>query len=167
MPSRAIINPAGAYRGANFLTGRGDDGLPLALPQAEVESWRANAAVLRGQALNWVAPTATVPLSVTPMAAATADHLFAGAALEDAAIGEQVQVCAAGFCEVLIDTSDTAAFGGVIGIPDATTGRFSTAAAEVDEVASVGICLGTESATDYAPALINRAGIPHVFETVA
>lgn len=163
-----LSNPNAAHRTVTtFLSGRDADGIPLNYPQHQIESWRANAAVSRGQALNFVAPTATVPISVTPMAAATADHLFAGAALEDAAVGEMVAVCASGFCEILHDAADTAAFGDPITIPDTTTGRFARGTAETDEVATVGIGYGTEIGTDFSLARIERSGITHVFETVA
>lgn len=165
--SKALTNPRGAHKEVTtFIGGRYADGTPFDLPQ-ETESWRANAAITRGQAVSWVAPTATAPISVTPMTTTTADFLFAGAALESAAAGDQVLICKEGFCEILIDASDTAAALDVIRVPDATDGSFATGTAEVDETASVGVGFGTEVGTNFAQAWISRAGVPHIFETVA
>jgi hypothetical protein len=85
---------------------------------------------------------------------------FAGAALDSAVAGEQVRVCTDGFCEILFDTSDTAAAYSIINLPGTTTGDFDIAVDPVDDVTAVGVCYGGEIGTeDKCLAYINRAGI--------
>jgi hypothetical protein len=159
-----IANPNSAHRTVStYISGRDADGIPLVVGNQVVESWQAAAAVSQGQALCFLAPTATVPLTVTPMTAAlSASHpwTFAGAALEDAAAGEMVRVCAEGFCEVLFDASDTAAFGSVVNIPYTSTGDFDIAAAPADDTLQVGVCFGIETgSTDKCLARVSRNGV--------
>ena len=170
--STILANPNGAHRTiTTYVTGRDADGIPLVIGNQEVEPWRANAAILAGQALMFVAPTATVPMSVTPMTAAvTASDpwRFAGVALEGAAAGEQVRVLAKGFGEILFDTSSTAAAYSVLVAPGTTTGEFDIATDPVDNSVNVGVCYGTEIGTeDKCLAYVNRDGINRRFEAGA
>lgn len=162
--STILSNPNGAHVVvSDYRTGRDADGIPIVVNNQTIESWRADAAILAGQALMFVAPTATVPISVSPMTAAisgTDPWTFAGVALEGAAAGDMVRVGTAGVFEILFDTSDTAAFASIINLPGTTTGEFDIALAPVDDVTSVGLCFGPEIGTeDKCLALINRAGI--------
>lgn len=122
-----ITNPTGTYvKVTDFTTGLDASGFEIVVGKDEVYTVRANAAITAGQALSWVAPTTTVPVSATPMAAATAVQNFAGVALESAAIGEQVAIQRRGFAVVLID--GTVADGGFLLAPATTTGTFTGSA---------------------------------------
>lgn len=99
-------------------------------------TYRCNAAVARGDALSWVNPTATNPVSVTPMATATSSFDFAGIAMESRAAGQYVRVCITGFC--LVDmVAQTAAAGEVITKPATTAGKVVRAAAPTVDAALV------------------------------
>lgn len=159
-----LSNPNAAHRTVStYVTGRDADGIPLVIGNQSIESWQAAATILQGQALMFVAPTATVPMTVTPMTAAvsgTDGWRFAGAAMENASAGEQVRVCEKGFCEILFDTSDTAAAYSLVNLPGTTTGEFDIAVDPVDDVTSVGVCYGAEIGTeDKCLAYVNRAGV--------
>ncbi len=162
--SAILANPNGANRTVStFVTGRDDDGIPMVVGRQVVDAHRADATILQGQALMYVAPTATVPLSVTPMTAAvvTSDPWrFAGVALEGAAAGDQVRYCVQGFCEVLFDASSTAAAYSLLNLPAVTTGEFDIATDPADNVESAGWVLGAEiGSTDKCLANI---GVPYV-----
>lgn len=75
---------------------------------------RANATIVAGAAVQYVAPTATVPLSVTPLIIANANCpiLFAGVSLEAAAAGEVVRIVVDGPALVNI-AADTPTIGDV------------------------------------------------------
>lgn len=159
-----LANPNGANRTiSDYTSGRDDDGYEIVYGNQEVESWQAAATILKGQALMFVAPTTTAPMTVTPMTAAvsgTDGWRFAGAALENASAGDQCRVLASGFGEVLFDTSDTAAAYSLINLPGTTTGEFDIAVDPVDDVTAVGVCYGAEIGTeDKCLAYINRAGV--------
>lgn len=161
--SNILANPNGAHRTiTSYISGRDADGIPLVIGNQDIESWRAAATILQGQALMFVAPTATVPMTVTPMTAAASAATpwrFAGAAMEGAVAGEQVRVCKDGFVEVLFDTSDTAAAYSILNLPYTTTGEFDIAAATADDVAQVGWVCGVETGTeDKCLAYVNRNG---------
>lgn len=152
MSGTLIHNPQGAFRTVDdFRFGTDADGHPLQYGIGEAFQLRANAAVEAGEALMFVAPTASVPLSVTPMTAAADEQIFAGAAQNDAAIGESVVVVRSGFAIVQHDTSDIPAFGSVLLEPDATTGDFAVAADPVGGAgpapAVVGLVLSAEIGT--------------------
>lgn len=162
--SNIIANPNGAHRTiTTYVSGRDADGIPLVIGNQEVESFRAAATILQGQALMFVAPTATVPMTVTPMTAAASAATpwrFAGVALDNAVAGEQIKLVATGFVEVLFDASDTAAAYSILNLPYTTTGDFDIAAATADDVAQVGWVCGIESGTsDKCLAYVSRNGI--------
>ena len=152
MPGPSMItNPAGAFKTVTtFLSGQDSSGDDLQVGLGITYSLRADAAITRGQALMFVAPTATVPLSVTPFTAAADEQIFAGAALHAAAAGDQVEVVREGFCTVKFDTGSTAAFGSVFKQPVTATGDFEIIADPVggaDQPPVLGLCLGTEIGT--------------------
>lgn len=128
----AITNPFGALSSvSDFRTGKTDDGQELQQGQM---GWpyRANAAINKGDMLMWVAPTQTVPLSVSPMTAAiTASDawMFAGVALESAAIGQMCPVVQQGVVIINHVVADTPAAADVFGLPQTTTGLAETNAA--------------------------------------
>jgi len=162
--SGTLSNPNGAHVTiTTYVSGRDENGIPQVLGNQDIESWRANAAVAQGEALMVVAPTATVPISVTPMTAVIASShpwRFWGIAMEDAAAGEQVRVCAQGVCEVKFDAADTAAAYSVLQAPDTTTGRCAIATASADDVLAIGVVLGIESGTsDKCLAYVSRTGV--------
>ena len=162
--SNIIANPNGAHvEIASYITGRDANGIPLVIGNQTVESFRAAATILQGQALMFVAPTATVPMTVTPMTAAASAATpwrFAGVALHNAVAGEQAQLVSEGFVEVLFDTSDTAAAYSILNIPYTTTGEFDIAAATADDVAQVGWVCGVETGTeDKCLAYVSRHGV--------
>jgi hypothetical protein len=162
MAESAITNPSAALQTVtDFRTGLDSSGAPL---QQGQQGWpyRANATIEAGQALMFVAPTATVPLSVTPMTTAivTSDPwLFAGVAADAAAAGDQVLVIRRGVCVVQHDTSDTPAAADVLALPNATTGDFATAAA-VTGLRVVGTVLGPEIGTSNRCLAYLDPGIP-------
>ena len=170
--STILANPNGAHRTiTTYVTGRDADGIPLVIGNQEVEPWRASAAILAGQALMFVAPTTTAPMTVVAMTAAvTASDpwRFAGAALEGASSGDMVKVLVKGFGEILFDTSDTAAAYSVLQAPGTTTGEFDIATDPVDNSVDVGVCYGAEiGSEDKCLAYINRDGINRRFEAGA
>ncbi len=170
--SAVLANPNGANQTiSTYVSGRDDAGSAQVLGHQVIESWRANAAVAQGEALMVVAPTATVPISVTPMTAVIASShpwRFWGVAMEAAAAGEQVRVCSSGVVEVLADAADTADAYDVLRAPDTTTGRFSVDAASADDILAVGIVLGVETGTtDKCLAFVSRVGVGMPDEWVA
>lgn len=144
--STAVTNPGGANAGGvtDFRTFRATDGFDIEYGKGEWYVLRANAAITRGQALEFVVPTLTLPLSVTPMLAASGVHLFAGVAIESAAAGEDVPFVRRGQVIAFTDDSDTPAFGQVLLKPDATTGQFATAAAAATLQNVLGLVLSAE-----------------------
>lgn len=168
MSSQILTNPNGAFvEVTDFRTGRDKNGLEVKLPQ-KVEFYRAASAIVKGEPLAFLAPTATVPLSVTTMtttitAANGGPSRFAGAAAEDAAIGDSVAVVVDGFTEVLIDESDTAVAYGWLVLPGTTHGRFDAVAvgAPADNALYAGIMYGPEIPTD-TDRCIARIGQPLV-----
>jgi len=167
-----LSDPNGAHRTiTTYISGRDADGIPLVIGNQDIESFRAAATILQGQALMFVAPTATVPITVTPMTAAASAATpwrFAGVAMEGAVANEQVRLCSKGFCEVLFDTSDTAAAYSILNLPYTTTGEFDIAAATADDVAQVGWVCGVETGTeDKCLAYVSRHGLNLPDEFVA
>lgn len=161
--SAILANPNGAHRTvSSYISGRDADGIPLVIGNQDIESWQAADTILQGQALMFVAPTATVPMTVAPMTAAASAATpwrFCGVAMEGAAAGDMVRVCAQGFCEVLFDTSDTAAAYAILNLPYTTTGEFDIAAATADDVAQVGWVCGVETGSeDKCLAYVSRNG---------
>lgn len=166
MGSQILANPDGAFRTVtDYRTGRDSAGLEIKLPQT-VEFYTAATAVTKGAPVAFVAPTQTVPLQVTlhTTAITAADGgpaRFAGAALETVAAGEQLAVCTDGFCEVLIDSSDTAALYAWLHLPATTNGRFdvSAAGAPADNALYCGVVYSIEIPTDTDRCLA-RIGQP-------
>lgn len=159
-----LTNPNSAHRTVTtHVSGLDEDGIPLVIGVQQVESWRAAAAIAEGEALMFVAPTATVPMTVTPMTVAVKDSgpwRFAGVALEAAVAGEQVRVCSEGFCQIRHDAADAAAAYSLVQLPDTTTGRFAISTTTVDDLSAVGWSVGVETgATDRSLAYVNRAGV--------
>lgn len=155
MPNAQITNPNGALNTvSDYRTGQDSTGADLMTGQGDVYSIRANAAITRGQALMFVAPTASVPLSVTPFTAAADEQIFAGVALAATDAGDQCLVMRTGFCTVKHDTGSTAAFGSVYKQPVTATGDFEIIADPVggaDQPPVLGLCLGPEiGSTDTA-----------------
>lgn len=148
MATKTITNNAGYFRDVtDFRTGQDSAGIDLDYPQV-VHRFRADATILKGQTLMEVAPTATVPLSVTPMTAAigTSDPwMFVGVALHGAAAGEDVDVVVWGYCTVVIEDGDTPASASVLLVPDTTTGSAAVATAGTGSV--IGKTLGPEIGT--------------------
>lgn len=158
MADRVITNPLSAYRTVtDYRTGTDAAGGDLEYPR-EIQQWRANATITKGQALMMVAPTATVPPSVTPMTAAIGASdawLFVGAAMEDAAAGDTVAVLVRGYGVVKTETADTPAFANALCVPDTTTGAFAVPADSATGQAQVGYVLGPEiGTTDTAFAYV-------------
>lgn len=162
--STILANPNGAFvTVSDYRTGRDENGIPLVVGNQEIESFTAGGTILQGQALMFAAPTETAPITVAPMTAAISGSdpwLFAGVAMEGGVAGDMVRVCSRGICEILFDTSDTAAFASVVNLPYTTTGDFDVATVPADDVVPVGFCFGPEiGSTDKCLALIDRAGI--------
>lgn len=157
-----ITNPDGAYQTVtDFRTGQASDGSAIQYGQTECYVIRANATIARGEALSIVAPTATVPVSVTPMAAATAVHLYLGAAQHDAVAGEPVLVVRRGFAVVRTEAADAPAAGEVLRCPDTTTGRFAASGALGAGGEVAGTVLGPEiGTTDFAFVFLDPVNMP-------
>lgn len=158
MAESQITNPLGAYKTTtDYTTGVTSDGELHSYGQ-RVYPFRANAAVAKGEVLMWVAPTTTVPLSVTPMTVAGADNLFAGVALEAAASGAAVNVCMDGVC--LVDVAaETAAAGSLLTCPATTTGKAeigTTFDATLVVGTIIGTALGAKDSNNLALAVIRH-----------
>lgn len=137
--SAIIANPLGANQQiTTFVTGLDADGIEIKYWQ-QVASFRANAAIVAGQALNYVPPTALNPPSVTPMAAATLGRLFAGVSDNAAPAGGTVKVVTRGFCRALISTVPAA---GDALLQPATTGSFTSSAVAFDATTVAGATFG-------------------------
>jgi hypothetical protein len=166
-----ITTPLGGFRStSDFIDGMTADA-EASMYYQEVWEFRANAAITQGEALMFVAPTATVPVSVTPMTAAITGSdpwAFAGAALNAAAAGETVRVLRRGIARVRIDAADTAAALSVLLAPDTTTGRFAVKTDPVAADVVVGMVLGIEDASgtaDFALCLIDAVAVLTVVNT--
>lgn len=148
MGNTLITNPTGALRTvSDYRTFRADDGSAMEFGKGETYAARAAVAITAGQALEFTVPTATVPMTVTPMATATDQSLFAGIALEDAAAGTTVPFMRRGFAHVFTDDSDTPAFGQHLLKPNATAGQCATAdvALAADGLPILGLVLSAEA----------------------
>jgi hypothetical protein len=169
MAEATITNPTGAFRTTSDFIDGWDAAGELSLIDQRVVEVRADAAVTVGQALMIVAPTATVPVSVTPMTAAvTGTHgwRYYGAALTAGAAGDVIQVIRSGIARVRIDAADTAAAYSLLLAPDTTTGRHAikTAAAAGDIV--VGQVLGIEDASGTADFALCQIGFVPVLTVI-
>lgn len=160
MAEQQITNPLAAHQDVtSFITGRTSQGELLSWGQ-EVREFRADAAIAKGEVVAWVAPTATVPLSVTPMTVAAADILFAGVAQEAAAVGAPCTIVTEGFA--LVDVgAETAAFGSLLTCPGTTTGKAEIGAVIdattiVYSIMAIGVALGVKDSANLAPAIIKH-----------
>ena len=159
-----LSNPNGANRTVTtYVSGLDENGYALVIGAQDIESWQAGGTIIAGQALMFVAPTATVPMTVVAMTTAVKDSgpwRFVGAAMEAAVAGEQVRVCLQGFCQILHDAADTAAAYSLVQLPDTTTGRFAISTTTADDLSAIGWSCGVETGTtDTSLAYINRAGV--------
>jgi hypothetical protein len=153
-----LTNPLGAHRQVTtFVAGQDADGEPFHQPTA-ITTYRANAAILRGQVVQFVAPTASVPLSVAPMATASSALIYAGVALDNAAAGETVQVAQAG--HVLVRTGDvTTSLGEYLVKPGSTAGIGSLSSTAIDGTTVAGSILGVVVGNDdgtFTPVFLTR-----------
>lgn len=160
MADQAITNPNGAHKVVtDFRTGRDSAGEELSYGKLQ-NFYRADAVIGKGEVLMWVAPTATVPLSVTPMTAAAADNLFAGIAQKAAtAAGQMIGVVEMGYCIVDV-AAETAAFGSVVTAPATTTGKAEIGAtfdATLVVASYIGTALGAKDASNLVPCIIRHA----------
>lgn len=141
MAEQGLVNPAGAFTTVTtFVSGVDANGIEVPYGRTE-RVYRANAAITVGQVLAFVAPTATVPVSVTPFVIAADFRLFAGVALEAAAAGAFVRVCTEGHCLVFANAQTVAALDAVF-TPAANTGEASFSATDPTATTIVGNVLG-------------------------
>lgn len=159
MAQDAILeNPSGAFKTvADFTLGLDATGAEV-VPELRIATYRANATITQGQALNFVAPTTTVPISVTPMAVATEGRMFCGAAYEAAAAGAFVRVVIEGHCLINAGATTPAA-GNFAILPDATTGVFGTDASPDVDDEIVGINWGVKNANNLVFSFIARPNL--------
>lgn len=167
MPQSVITNTRQIYRDVDdFTTMQDAGGADLSFPQ-ETETWRANAAISKGEILMFVAATTTVPLSVTPMTAAigTSDPwLYAGFAADDASAGGDVNVVVGGYVHALLEDADAGgAFANSVQVPDTTTGRAATGTAASLPV--VGVQLSDEIGTTNFALVKLFQGVPRPDDT--
>lgn len=157
-----ILNPAGAMqKSSTFITGVDDEGQPHAYGCLFI-TLRANAAVVKGHGLSWVNPTATVPVSVTPMLVAATDVEFVGVAMDAAvAAGAFIRCCVLGFCLVWMNAQTSAAGENIVN-PTTTAGELIRAADPTHDAtlvagATLGRVFGTKDATtNLALCFINQ-----------
>jgi hypothetical protein len=152
-----ISNPFGAHRTVTtFVAGQDRDGEQLFQP-TPVTEYRAAAAILRGQVCEWVAPTATVPLSAQPMATASSNLLYAGVALDNAEVGEVVKLVTHG--HAIVRTGDvTTALGQYLVKPGTTAGLGTVSATAIDAATVSGTILGVVVGNDdgtFTPVFLN------------
>lgn len=162
-----LSNPNGAFRTVSDFTLGLDADNGLVTPECNTVPYRANAAIAAGDALMFVAPTTTVPISVAKMTAAAEPHIFAGVALNAAtAAGQMVQVVTNGHCMVNVG-GGTAAAASYIVIPETTTAVFDVDATPDAGDTVVGILWGIKNASNLAFAYVDRSGIvtPFVVNT--
>lgn len=153
-----ISNPQGAHRTVTTFVAGQDDGGEALIQPAVTQAYRANEAIVRGQVCAWVAPTASVPLSVKPMATADNSLLFAGVALDNADAGQSVQLAQLG--HALVRTGDvTTQLGHYLVKPASTAGvgtLVSDALDATDVVGAVlGVVLGSDDGT-FTPVYLTR-----------
>lgn len=157
-----LANPTGANKTVPDFTLGVDNAGELVTPEVASVPYRANAAVTKGQALMFVAPTTTVPISVTPMTAAGATWLYAGVALNAAAAGGIVQVVTEGHCLINVGAGTAAAASYAL-VPETTTGVFDVDDALDAGDNAVGVFWGVKDANNLAFAYVNRSGLPQPF----
>jgi hypothetical protein len=159
MATQDITNPLGAHQTVtDFTTGVDRDGQLIHYSFNSVPI-RANAAIGKGEVLSWVAPTTTVPLSVTPMAAATVGSLFAGVAAKAAAAGAVVEVILPHSVALVDCGASTIAAGTVIVKPTTTGKALNSAALDATTIAGtvIGVALGAKNASNQALCWLYRS----------
>lgn len=163
MPDATILNPAGAYRQvADFTTWVDGFGFELNYGEQDIETYRANAALAKGDACIFVAPTATVPLSVTGLTGNTngVSLSFAGVAMEAIAIGAYGRICVRGYCRVQVGTAAPAAYDVAVRNGSQTGAVAVTAQAAVDATIIVGmqfgVFLAAKDGSNLAPIRLGR-----------
>lgn len=154
-----ISNSQGAHRVVStFVTDQDDGGEALHQPTGITE-YRANAAISVGQVVSFVAGTATVPLSVKPMATGDSVLIFAGIAQNSAIAGETVQVAQVGHALLAIGAG-TPAFGEYLTKPAVTAGLGVNTATAIDATTVagtvLGVFVGTKAASNLAPVFLTR-----------
>lgn len=103
---------------------------------------RANAATVKGDVVSWVDPTATVPMSITPMPTASGQLDFAGIAMEGAsAAGKYIKVAVGKFALVNV-AAQTSAAGEYLIKPTTTAGKGIRSATAIDATTVAGTILG-------------------------
>jgi hypothetical protein len=153
-----ISNPFGAHRTVTTFVADQDAGGECLHQPIGVTEFRAAAAVTRGQVLEFVAPTASVPISVQPMATASDQLLYAGVALDAADVGQTVQVARHGVA--LVRTGDITTQLGEYLLKPATTAGVGTVASTAIAAATVqgtvlGVVLGNDDGT-FTPVFLDR-----------
>ena len=153
MADSVITNPNGALQTVtDFTTNVDAAGVPINYGQDGVQVYRANAAVSQYDAVIFVPPTTTTPLSVTSIPLNPTQvqmHLFAGVALNSAAAGQNVRVCRVGV--TLVNLTVTAANGSAAGA-GSTAG---TAVAGASVAAGNYLCAGGTGTSNVAGQLSN------------
>lgn len=159
MAQDAILeNPSGAFKVvADFTLGLSASG-EIVTPELRIATYRANATITAGQCLMFVAPTTTVPVSVTPMTSAAEDRLYCGTAFEAAAAGSFLRVVIEGHCLMNFGATTPAA-GNFIILPDATTGVYGTDATPDVDDSIIGINWGVKDANNLGFGFMARPGL--------
>lgn len=160
MSEQVVTNPGGVYRTVtDFTTFKDASGEAVGAPPSLTDFYvRANAPVLKGEVVMWVVPTATLPLSVTPMTAAAADNLYAGVALQAAATGAFFRITDHGFAFVDV-AAETPAFGNPVTAPATTTGKAEIGAtfdATLVVASYIGTALGAKDAANLCPVYLKQ-----------
>lgn len=138
-----ITNPTGAF-------GYRDTETAQTRYWCQPVEYVANAAVVLGNSLAFMAIDTTTGLQVEPWDVSDANPLvFAGIALEPAAAGETFLAAIMGYALGLFSTADTPAFGEavLIGTEDGKLASTARAAGQ----AQLGVVLGAEITGDLAP----------------
>lgn len=162
MPDATLGNPAGAFGAVTtFVSGVDAGGAELEYGK-HYRMYKTGAAVVQGEALMFVAATATAPTTVIKMTVAADARLFAGIALESAASGGVVRACQQGHCLVFVN-AQTVAFGDLIVKPGTNAGEPTFGSTDPDATTVVGtvlgLCLGVKASTagvNLAPCYINQ-----------
>lgn len=157
MAEQGLVNPRAAFTTVTtFVSGLDANGVEIPYGRME-RSYRADATITVGQALMWVAPTATVPISVTPMTVAADPRAFAGIALEGASAGGTIRVCTEGHCRIFAN-AQTVAANDVILVPGTNTGEASFSSTDPTATTVVGtvlgVAFGVKGSDNLAPAYL-------------
>lgn len=156
MAEAILGNPVGAFNVVTtFVSGVDANGAEIEYGKS-YRSYRTGAAVVRGEALMFVAPTATAPITVIKMTVAGTPRSFAGIALESAASGAVVRTCNEGHCLVFAN-AQTVAAGDAIRVPGTNAGEASFSAVAPDATTVVGTVLGIAFGVKASTAGANLA----------